>query len=46
MVAIHSNGQKEHISGFADQAEALEWLASNSCQVWRVARLMARGDAI
>ena len=29
VVVIHSNGQKEHISGFADRAEALEWLASN-----------------
>ncbi len=46
VVATHSNGQKEHISGFADQAEALEWLASNSCQAWRMARLIARGDAI
>jgi hypothetical protein len=46
VVAIYSNGQKEHISGFADQAEALEWLASDSCQAWRLARLIARGDAI
>jgi len=46
VIATYQNGQKEHITGFASQAEALEWLASNSCQAWRMARLIARGYAI
>lgn len=46
VVATHSNGQREHIAGFADQAEALKWLASNSCQAYRLARLIARGETI
>ena len=45
VVATYPSGQKEHIAGFASEAEATEWLASNSSQAWRMARLMARGYA-
>ena len=44
VIATLPNGQKEHISGFESQAEAVDWLASDSCQAWRVARLIARGS--
>ena len=45
VIATHSGGQKEHIAGFANEAEAMQWLASNSSQAWRMARLIARGYA-
>jgi hypothetical protein len=44
VIATLPNGQKEHISGFESKAEAAEWLASDSSQAWRIARLMARGS--
>ena len=43
VIATHSSGQKEHITGFASEREAIEWLASKGCQAWRMARLIARG---
>ncbi len=45
VIASYPSGQKEHITGFASEAEAVAWLESNSSQAWRVARLMARGYA-
>ncbi len=43
VIATYPNGQKEHITGFASEGEAIRWLASNACQTWRMARLIARG---
>ncbi|MGO9683446.1 MAG: hypothetical protein ACLPTZ_12820 [Beijerinckiaceae bacterium] len=33
VVATYPSGQKEHITGFASEGEAIEWLASKSSQV-------------
>ena len=44
VIATYPGGQKEHIAGFANESEAIQWLASNSCQTWRMARLAARGS--
>jgi hypothetical protein len=44
VIATHPSGQKEHIIGFATEAEAIDWLASKGSQAWRMARLIARGD--
>jgi len=44
VIATLPNGQKEQISGFESHAEAVEWLASDSCQAWCIARLIARGS--
>ena len=43
VVATYPSGQKEHITGFASEGEAIEWLASKSSQVWRMARFIACG---
>ena len=29
VIATYPGGQKEHITGFANEAEAMQWLASN-----------------
>ncbi len=44
VVATYANGQKGQITGFASEAEAVAWLASDACEAWRMARLIARGD--
>jgi hypothetical protein len=44
VIATPPSGQKEHIIGFATEAEAINWLASKGSQAWRMARLIARGD--
>ena len=41
IVANYPTGQKEHIAGFHNEEEALDWLASDGCQAW----LRARGYA-
>jgi hypothetical protein len=46
VIATHSSGQNKHITGFATEAEAIEWLVSKGCQGWGMARLIARGEAI
>jgi hypothetical protein len=38
VVATYPRGQKEHIAGFHSEAEAIEWIASESCQAWLRAR--------
>jgi hypothetical protein len=43
VIATYSSGQEEHITGFSSERAAIEWLASNACQTWRMARLIARG---
>jgi len=42
VIATYRGGRKEQIIGFATQAEAIEWLASEGCQAWGMARLIAR----
>jgi hypothetical protein len=41
VVATYLGGQQEHLPGFKNEAEAIEWLASSRCQAW----LKARGYA-
>jgi hypothetical protein len=41
LVATYPSGQREHVTGFKSEAEAIEWLASGRCQAW----LKARGYA-
>jgi hypothetical protein len=41
VVATYPRGQKEHITGFHSEAEAIEWIAGEGCQAW----LRARGYA-
>jgi hypothetical protein len=38
VIASFPSGQREHITGFKSEAEAVEWLASSRCQTWLVAR--------
>ncbi len=45
VIVRYPSGQKEHITGFATEAEATEWLASEGSQAWRMARFIARGYA-
>jgi len=41
LVATYPDGQREHITGFKIEADAIEWLDSSRCQAW----LKARGCA-
>jgi hypothetical protein len=41
LVATYPSGQKEPVTGFHSEEEALNWLGSDSCQAW----LKARGYA-
>jgi hypothetical protein len=41
VVATYPAGHKEHVMGFHSEEEALDWLASESCQAW----LRGRGYA-
>ena len=34
LVATHPSGQQEHVSGFHTEAEAIDWLSSNSFAAW------------
>ncbi len=43
VIATYPSGQKEQITGFASEAEAIGWLASKGSQAWRMARFIARG---
>ena len=38
VVAVHASGQREHITGFKSETEALDWIRSPQCHGWLIAR--------
>jgi hypothetical protein len=42
IVVTYPSGEKGHITGFRNEAEAKEWLAGKGCEVWLKARGFAK----